>query len=348
MVPYPNQKKAGDDIMEVFNSEFYVLLAAQMQSGKTGTFMYVAEQMLFENKVDQVVIFSGNRESLLKKQTIDRLGDLKDVHVVWGPQLCKFVPFNGITLYIWDESHYGQLKGQQVDLFLQKCNLDPKGGPQNGNFLLSVSATPFTEIFPIVRGLSEKKVVFMKNMDGYWSCQNMIDHNKIITYKDPFIKLQNVLQSFTSNKYAIIRAVDRLKGLSSFKIIKQLALANEFKLLIFDMNSSFDLDDILSIQPIEPTLIIIKGTYLMGKSIIHKQFIEFCFETSKFKKTDSLLQSFIGRMSGFNFNINILIYIHYKFFSQILIFNSLFLFHNTSPFISSFFSHHTPYYLSIF
>lgn len=348
MVPYPNQKKAGDDIMKVFETEQYVLLAAQMQSGKTGTFMYVAEQMLNDNKVDQVVIFSGNRESLLKKQTLDRVGDLKNVHVVWGPQLCNFVPFDGVTLYIWDESHYGQLKGQQVDLFLQKCNLNPKGGSQNNNYLLSVSATPFTEIFPIVRGNSDKKVVFMENMDGYWSCKNMIDHNKIVTYKDPFIKLQNVLQSFNDNKYAIIRAVDRIKGLSSFKMVQQLAILNQLKLIVFDMNSSFELDDILASQPKEPTLILIKGSYLMGKSIIHKQFIHFCFETSKFKKTDSLLQSFIGRMCGFNFNINIIIYIHFKFFSQILLFNSLFLFHNTSPFISSFFSHYTPYFASIF
>ena len=188
----------------------------------------------------------------------------------------------------------------------------------------------------------------MENLDGYWSCKNMIDHNKIITYKDPFIKLQNVLQSFTHNKYAIIRAVDRIKGVSSFKMVQQLAILNQLKLIVFDMNSSFELDDILASQPKEPTLIIIKGSYLMGKSIIHKQFIHFCFETSKFKKTDSLLQSFIGRMCGFNFNFNILIFIHFKFFSQILLFNSLFLFHNTSPFISSIFSHNTPSIASIF
>ena len=84
--------------MKAFETDQYVLLAAQMQSGKTGTFMYVAEQMLMNNKVDQVVIFSGNRESLLKKQTLDRVGDLKNVHVVWG--------HNYVILFLLMVLHY--------------------------------------------------------------------------------------------------------------------------------------------------------------------------------------------------------------------------------------------------
>ena len=69
MTIFPNQKKAGKDILEAFDRKPYVLFSAQMQSGKTGTFIYVAKKML-KTKVKHVVIFSGNRETLLKQQTI--------------------------------------------------------------------------------------------------------------------------------------------------------------------------------------------------------------------------------------------------------------------------------------
>ncbi len=64
-------------------------------------------------------------------------------------QLNSFIPPIEKTLYIWDESHFGQTKGQAVSMFLKKCNLVPGRKGQNGNFLLSVSATPFSELHNI-------------------------------------------------------------------------------------------------------------------------------------------------------------------------------------------------------
>lgn len=346
MTIFPNQKKAGKDILDAFDRKPYVLFSAQMQSGKTGTFIYVAKKML-KTKVQHVVIFSGNRETLLKQQTIDRVGDIDNVHVVWGTQLSNFVPFKEPTLYIWDESHYGQQYGQQVDLFLQKCGLNPKGGSQSNHFVLSVSATPFTEIFHIIHNDADKELVFMDNDDKYWSCQNMIDKGKIITYKDPFEKLAYVLDNFHKG-YALIRGTDRIKGNSSFKNVQLLAKLKNIKFISLDMNNSFDLDDILSKPTSIPVIIFLRGTYLMGKSILHKQYVSFCFETSKYKKTDSLLQSFIGRFSGFNFNSNIIIYISSLFFKQLFIFNLMFLHHNSSPTKSTLFSRNIPSSLSIF
>ena len=47
----------------------------------------------------------------------------------------------------------------------------------------------------------------------------------------------------------------------------------------------------------------------MGKTIQNKTNIQFCIETSQHKKTDALLQGFIGRFCGYNTNKNTIIYI---------------------------------------
>ena len=46
----------------------WVMLVAQMQSGKTGTFLLVAAEMLREGKVEKVIIICGNSEKELKAQ----------------------------------------------------------------------------------------------------------------------------------------------------------------------------------------------------------------------------------------------------------------------------------------
>ena len=44
---YPNQREAGDKIIRIFSKQSnYVILVAQMQSGKTGTCKYVIKKWL--------------------------------------------------------------------------------------------------------------------------------------------------------------------------------------------------------------------------------------------------------------------------------------------------------------
>ena len=105
------------EICEHFQENDYVLLVAQMQSGKTGTYLEVAKKLFQEGTIESVVIFSGNRERMLYRQTVDRVNEVRKtkvpIKVVWGGDLNKFVPNKSLkTLYIWDESHYGQTKGK--------------------------------------------------------------------------------------------------------------------------------------------------------------------------------------------------------------------------------------------
>ena len=63
------QFTTGNEIIGKFNNIRWIILTAQMQSGKTGTYYFVAAEMLRQKSVDNVVIFSGNTELELKHQT---------------------------------------------------------------------------------------------------------------------------------------------------------------------------------------------------------------------------------------------------------------------------------------
>jgi flagellar motility protein MotE (MotC chaperone) len=59
---FPQQIAAALEIIAAFDKHTYAILLAQMQSGKTGTFMLVLSEMIRLGKVEYGYIFSGNRE----------------------------------------------------------------------------------------------------------------------------------------------------------------------------------------------------------------------------------------------------------------------------------------------
>ena len=72
---YESNLTAGQHILHTFTNSSdlqvirYALLVAQMQSGKTFTYMFLFMEMFRIKRIDTVVIFSGNAELALKKQT---------------------------------------------------------------------------------------------------------------------------------------------------------------------------------------------------------------------------------------------------------------------------------------
>ena len=290
-IMFPSQNQSALDIFNTFEHNDYCLFVAQMQSGKTGTYIRTAQLMLQAKRVSNIVVFSGNREKELRIQTQLRIQ--RDIispftSVVWGSSLHSFVPSSLPTLYIWDESHFAQSKGQAVHSFLTKCSLAPSKNGQNGNFFLSVSATPFSELHNIY----PSNVVWMKHNPLYWGVKQML-RNQIVPYfkKDIFdiVKLYN-------SGYSLIRIYDSIIDFG-------------LPFILYDSDFSQDIDSILAVKPSQHTIIFLKGKLQMGKTIIHQQFINFCMETCITKKTDSLLQGFIGRFCGYNTNHNTKIYI---------------------------------------
>jgi hypothetical protein len=165
------QLEAATKIITLFVSIVqWVVLRAQMQSGKTGTFLFVAAEMLRERKVKKVIIMCGNGEKALKKQLKDELSIKKDevtflkryqmylVNVI-GMSGCDLIDTiasidlnNNIqircgadldtkndhlmgeikdTLFIWEESHHAAGKTNRPNKFLKRMGISADGNPMH-------------------------------------------------------------------------------------------------------------------------------------------------------------------------------------------------------------------------
>lgn len=309
---FPSQKRWAKNICDKFKTTDYCLFVAQMQSGKTGTYLGVARKMLKKSLITKVVVFSGNREKELRIQTENRISSDKHINnattVVWGASLDKYVPTDEPTLYIWDESHFGQSKGQAVDRFLKRCNLTPGNKGQKGNYLLSVSATPFSELINLEGRDELDLVVWMDKDEDYWGVEKMIENQQIVSYR-----VGTTTSEFEAGIMPILKEYD--SGFSLIRVYDDdyvntiTRIVGDTPHILYDSDFQLDIETILSQKPITHTLIILKGKLQMGKTIMNQQYINLCMETCRTKKTDSLLQGFIGRFCGYNTNHNTKIYI---------------------------------------
>jgi hypothetical protein len=339
MIISQQQIKAANDIIEAFKDRRWVILTAQMQSGKTTTYYLTAAIMLMLRLVNKVIIFSGNNEIELKKQINDsknkflkslrrnlnilnnyNLGEYDDIEdvfddfeenieVLWGRDMENYEYSPDETVfYIWDESHYAQNKGMGPEKFLKSQGIRAHGDQynleENDCYMLSVSATPFSEISDNKHQNQNKTIINLEVDDEkYHGVKKMVQNELIHSYDYSQWKthLSNTLRRHTSSspKYALLRLRDSLQMNTedAVKIIRRCG----WKHKIFDSSKSSQLQNIqeLEDEPQENTVIVMKGKCRMGK-VVPKQFIAFCMETSKNPKTDVVLQGLLGRMCGYH------------------------------------------------
>ena len=307
---YPQQIRAMEKCLENFQEQEWGNLLAPMQSGKTTTFKLIACEMLRRDRVGRVVIFTGNRETGLRDQCkeMEEFKDdyreyLREVHhlaateankactevvkkieIVWGGQLKHHIPNQDkFTLYIWEESHYAQSNKQEVDKFCKRCGIHPAGYVIDG-ILLSVSATPFSELADRYHLEQPKFVVRLEMGERYRSVKKIRDSGRIRAYHP------SVVQTITEG-YVLIRATKQEEAKIN---------TNGFKVIYYDTkHPRFVLDDLLAQRPEQKTIIIIKGMLRMGRVLKHKEFITAVIETSS-GRTDTLLQSLLGRVCGYD------------------------------------------------
>jgi hypothetical protein len=339
MIISQQQIKAANDIIEAFKERRWVILTAQMQSGKTTTYYLTAAIMLMLRIVNKVIIFSGNNEIELKKQINDsknkflkslrrnlnilnsyNLGEYDDIEdvfddfeenieVLWGRDMEKYEYSPDETIfYIWDESHYAQNKGMGPEKFLKSQGIRAHGDQynleENDCYMLSVSATPFSEISDNKHQNQNKTIINLEVDDEkYHGVKKMVQHRLIHSYDytEWETYLSNTLKRHTSSspKYALLRLRDSLQMNTedAVNIIRRCG----WKHKIFDSSKSNQLQNIqeLEDEPEENTVIVMKGKCRMGK-VVPKQFIAFCMETSNNPNTDVILQGLLGRMCGYH------------------------------------------------
>jgi hypothetical protein len=348
------QVETGMSIYNHFMSEFrWILLFAQMQSGKTETYMFAAAEMVRLEKVKNVVIFSGNRETELRDQLPDNFQAFLDkyrlylqldlgfspefiippimdglkknfgkkgkdstVRIVWGTELEKYNGPKTDTLFIWDESHYGQSLKQEADKFLRKIGISADGDAdilrESRNYFMSVSATPFSEMSDLKHGSQSKQVVIMRPVSAYNSVEKMWNGGRVHAYQDLKLGLVEALSSVPagSRKWAVVRST--LKN--ETKVVAEIERAkwdvvyyNSDQTCLVNGNVQDDMD-FMDIAPSKNTCIVLKGMCRMGKQL-KKDHLGFVFETSCGSKTDTVLQGLLGRSCGYGNSANVHVYL---------------------------------------
>jgi hypothetical protein len=223
----------------------WTVLLAQMQSGKTEAYLLVACEMLRIGRVENVVVFSGNAETDLKDQLVeivsggnhkfwrkyerymeevlgvdrdaaqDYIDTLKlKFQIVWGTELKKYSGPTREVLWIWEESHYAQTIGQCPDKFLRNIGISADGDftdlEDKDNYVVSVSATPFSELSDAHHHVQNKAVSYMRPGAGYTSVKNIRDSGRLRQFESVAIGLTNALSlPHASPKYAIVRITNK-------------------------------------------------------------------------------------------------------------------------------------------
>lgn len=329
---YENQVAGALDIIQEFMNTLnccWVIMKAHMQSGKSDTYMMVGAELLRLGKVSSVVIISANTDVELKNQTEGNMTELfwppyrkylrsngildaddaedlvVDVKgkfsVIWGTELKTKREILNNSLIIWDESHYGQSNNQMIDDWFRVQGISPDGsGCANGNIVLSVSATPFSECIDIDKHGQTKKVVHLSPGSGYWGVKDMLDNDAILPLD--MEQLPTMLDELKTARAdgrnaAIIRDSGKRAALDSF-IRRQCA---EKQILCQYMNADSDEKDINALlsSTDEPMVVLIKGMLRMGKCIERKDRLLWCLETSTNPNHDTTLQGLLGRCCGY-------------------------------------------------
>ena len=360
MAFHQKQREAGNKIIGGFNdgTPFSVILA-QMQSGKTGTYLFTAYEMIRLGMVDRVVIICGSAETSLRKQARDdkeealkayqrELLDTDDkdglarlltgrVDVHFSNDLSEINEITTRTLIVHEECHMAQSKSNKPYKEFYRINGlerallgDFKFLRDNSNYILGVSATPFSELVANVRVSSndhdeienrlfeemnfepeEKYIHQMSPGQGYLGVPDFyragsikFESQKIESTKDHFFQTLRDNKAKYLGKYCIVRTFESKE---TYRIILE-----GCKQLGYDCLHSFagekGIKKILENAPANPTVIHISGRCRMGQ-VIDKRHLGMVYESSSDPNADTLLQGLVGRVCGYDTTTDIDVYV---------------------------------------
>ncbi len=332
--PSPQQMTAATNIHRNFllKKLRYAILMAKCQSGKTGAYHALIKMMLDAGDIQRVYILCGSTEIVLRNQfkkdarkhnpsyfRNDNTGTIQ----IYFHQDFKSASLNLTNaLVIVDESHLVQTKGMGIHKFLGIHGITMDGNPTNleakNTYVLSVDATPYSEIAALVRKETpfEKHIEQLQPGDNYIGLETYSIHGKL----QPTFDITHRRAEFThllemnEGKYILMRFTNGKKATANENVVREICAAKGYKFLLYTAEKTeiaisreeFDSDGIpastpcLEDAPAVTTVVIIRGRLRAGK-VVPKKYIGFVWEGAKNSKTCSLVQGLPGRMCGYDF-----------------------------------------------
>lgn len=349
---YPNQINAAKSIMSKwFNHNIkWISLIAQPQVGKTGVITQI-NNMIYDSAVKnhldlpdnlKLIVVTGMSSIELKEQTSKRLvsgkGD-KYVEILFNKDIQKIIKnrlddyINSPLLIIIDESHYGRDPDSIVDKFLVKiCQptttiTDFSNWNKKDAYILSISATPFNEL----TDNSTVETELLHPSESYLSINmlyNMCNIKQAYNLKSGTecqMFFKDNIDLIFQNKYIIIRISDnndKKKAVQNIEFIRNTLKSDGIEMDILDYttskNSKFekidDLNQTIKQSPKNPTIILVSARLRAGYTLETTQHISLVHDTCSEKtKTQTVVQSLLGRICGYNKNKAIIAYVQLEY-----------------------------------
>jgi hypothetical protein len=291
--------------------------------------------MLRKGIVDNVVVLCGSNENELHKQlTIDHaersakfvdeyMSDLPfflnssvktqlkaQVKIYKSSDLSSTPPISNKTLVIWDESHFAQRIGNLPEKFLTNSGLkvDAKETSDSmweakSSYFMSVSATGFAQfsdtnhedvvgttccIVRLLPGIGYRGVAYYYDQGAIQSSFK-IDASE--GNKMRFITL--LAERKQEKKWVLVRA-------RKSDVVRNCCTAAGVKFVEYNSGNKHDISSLDDLQsaPQALTVVCLKSMCRMGK-VVPKEHISFVFEEAQGSNSDTILQSFLGRMCGY-------------------------------------------------
>jgi hypothetical protein len=316
---YGNNMRVALNIIRKFKRFSNILLYAQMQSGKTITYNLVLYAMFQLKIIKRVYIICGMNDNDLKYQAhqdAEAHNPMFSQHIsvhfnkdlpLLANRINRYPELKHKTLFIIDESHYGASKGQQLDKFFRDINAPVNKPLPDKLYILSVSATPYAQLM-LNLSHNADNTVYLETAPSYIGINDFYAADRFKTTFDPIRKSMEFVHLIKSygNKYGLVRA------LKIEDELRMLCEAHDIRVISYDSDGDIttleELNDILAIKPTKPTIFILKHKLRAGCVIKHKQHIGFIWENAATPNTDTILQGLIGRMCGYNSNLDVDIY----------------------------------------
>jgi hypothetical protein len=311
---YPNQVLAAKNILDAFVKATlrFAILIAFCQAGKTGAFQELIRLMLAEGLVERVYILCGSNDTELRDQAHEDTKKANPSAYAEGIITVIFrQDFKGASmdiansLIIVDESHLDQTQKQELDIFLARHGLTMDGNPKTLNeknaFIVSVSATPYSELAALQHNESHKKhVEELVPGNDYYGLADYFHTGRVLPTFDILSNPSNFAELIKANTYGIMRIHGGKYGSKQEAAAVTAWKSAGGRVLYFTTDKTEIAIESLNTAPLVPTLIIIRGRLRAGK-VVPKKHVSFVWEGAKISKTDSLVQGLAGRMCGYEF-----------------------------------------------
>ena len=318
-MPSPQQCAAANNIAAVFVQAAirFAMLIARCQAGKTGAYLELINKMLREGTVTHAYILCGSNDTDLRNQAItDVKGDPEKGIVGSNPEAFAngtirvlfrqdFKTEMDITnaILVNDESHMDQTQNQELDLFLAKHGLSMDGNPktlvEKNAFLVSVDATPYSELAALMHKESyPKHVESLALGDGYLGLADYHYAGLIRPTYDIGDAFSTMVRD-AGKKYGLMRLTSgkhaEKQEAAAIAIYRRLGGVVKYHTAEREEIRVAD----LATAPEVATLVIVRGRLRAGK-VVKKEHIAFVWEGARISKTDALVQGLLGRMCGYD------------------------------------------------